>query len=191
MNRPEQISYSLSKPFITFLSIFVLVMILGITCFLHRSGGDWKGFLLGSVVGIAALVPLFSSLTRLIKQNFTEWEKSAAQDIQSLRVTQRIKRYIFPDMDIGLLVKYVVGFNSTLRWTFFILFFAGMVFHLLLLNVTVKTRLTDIIFLAVLAFLWFPLVENRAGRGERFKIFFPLKIVLTALTLFLAIMLAA
>jgi len=175
-NNPE---IKISKSFKVFLAFFVVIGVSAVGYLLVQNGekvGNVAPLLIGAVGGISLIYWLATAGVGRINghKELSGSEKRYVDNIGRLKITAIVKKYVFSDLDIQGVIRFVVVMGSIFKWMLFWIFAGGIV--LVLLN---KDTVFNIALIISLAIVWCPCLENLFLKRIDFKVVFAGKILLT------------
>ena len=183
-NAPE---IKISKSFKIFLVFFVVIGVSVVGYALIQSGekiGNIVPLLIGTVGGIFLIYWLATEGLGRINGNkeLSSIEQSYLENIGNLKITATVKKYVFSDLDIRRVIRFVVVMGSMYKWTLFWIFAGGTVLVLLHKDTASnKDTAFNTALIISLAIVWCPWLENLILKKIDYKVAFMGKILLTLL----------
>jgi len=162
-NNPE---IKISKSFKVFLAFFVLIGVSAVGYLLVQSGekiGNVVPLLIGALGGIFLIYWLVTAGLRRINghKELSDSEKRYVENIGKLKITAIARKYVFSDLDIQGVIRFVIVMGSIFKWMFFWIFAGGTVLTLLHKDATFSIAL-----IISLAISWCHWLENIFLQGK-------------------------
>ncbi|MBN3038701.1 MAG: hypothetical protein JW869_04700 [Candidatus Omnitrophica bacterium] len=168
----------------SFRLFLVILSILGLVCvgYILVSAGesikDVVGLLAGGAGGILLLLWfIMIVIKKIVKgEDITDAEKIYIENLTKNKIVEIIRKYIFSDMDISAVLRFIVVMGSVFKWMFFYIFAGGAL--IVFFN---KDTLFNQLLMLGLAIVWCPWLENIFLKKVDYKITFIAKVVFTIL----------
>ncbi len=179
--------YSLSKSFKIFLGFFIIIALCFLGYILHKTGDTLDHIiplLSGAGGGVFLIYWIMTTGVRKIYSldNLSDTENLLVENINQLKITPYVKKYIFSDLDIQSAIRFIVVSGNHLKWLFFWIFAGGTI-----IVVSHKDTIFNITLISSLAIIWCPWIEQVIIRKVDYKIVFAGKILLTAIVFFIGV----
>lgn len=179
--KPSQLytSMNISKSFKIFLMFFIVLALSMLGWVLYKTG-EKLDFIIPLIAGeTGGIFLIYWIVTKGIRKingldGLSDIEKFYVEDIGKLRLTAYIKKYIFSDLDIQGVIRFIVVFGYLFKWMFFWIFSGGTIIVLLH-----KDTVLNITLISMLAIIWCPWIEGALSRKLDYKIIFIGRILLT------------
>jgi len=174
-------SYKISKPFIIFLVLFLIISLTFIGYSLFKIGESLQNvieLMVCAIGGIALILWLMAVSIEKIRnsENLSDTERLYIEDLRRLKITEVIKKYVFSNMNITDCLSFIIVMGGVFKWMFFYIFAGGTV----IVFYRNDTLFSKILMLS-LAVVWCPWIENLILKKINFKIAFFIKLLLTIL----------
>lgn len=175
-------STQISTPFKIFLILLVIAGVIFLDYLFLKNGksfSDVVGLTISVIGGSTLLYWFFLTSIRKLRNTeyLTDMERSHVNDLSQLKITEKVKKHVFSNMDITDCLNLTVVMGGSFKWMFFYIFAGGTIVVFLCKN---NTSLDRILILS-LAVVWCPLIEDLILKRVDFKIIFFIKLILTAL----------
>lgn len=172
-------TYKISTPFKIFLLVLVIFTTAVITHLSIRSGESWNDILalIIGVTGGSMLIYWFMTTgARRIRSltNLSDAERSYVENLNRLKITLFIKKYVFLDKDMQNVLSFIVIMDDLIKWMLFYIFTGASI--ILILR---KETLLNKALMFFLAIVWFPWIEKLMLKRTNYKMIFLLRIILT------------
>ncbi|MCK9615512.1 MAG: hypothetical protein M0R48_08415 [Candidatus Omnitrophica bacterium] len=178
-NQTDFPPYKISKSFKFFITLFSIIALLFLGYILFKTGENLQdiiSIITGAIGGIVLIVWLALVSIKKIrnKEGLSDRECLYIDDLGNSKIVNIIKKYIFSNMEIGDVLKFIIVMGYLFKWMFFGVFTFGTI----IVFCRNDTFFSKILMLS-LGIIWCPWLENLILKKLNYKIVFIIKILAT------------
>ncbi|MDD5195062.1 MAG: hypothetical protein PHQ96_05265 [Candidatus Omnitrophica bacterium] len=179
--------FKVSKSFKIFIVLFSFMGLFFLSYVLSKTGTNLRD-IIGIVVGASGGIVLISwmilvSIKKIRNEaGLSEVERLYIDDLEHSKITKVAKQYIFSNMGMGDILRFIVVTGYIFKWAFFGIFAFGTV-TVFFRNDTLFSK----ILMLSLGIIWCPWLENIILKKLNFKIIFIVKLLVSLLIFLSAI----